>query len=237
MDESTQKTCSKCKVSKPRGDFHRDGRQGDGRVSRCKSCIAEYKRVNKVRFQEKDRARKQAWHQANREAVHEKHRVYRAENAARIAERTNAWYVANRDAKAAYDRAYREANREELAARFRTYYEANRERYRANDRAWRLANPGRSREADRTRQQVRRARKLGASIGEIDLPALWDAQEGLCGLCGEVIDDGLRWPHPMSPSVDHIVPLSRGGTHEQSNLQWTHLIGNTRKGAKLPDSP
>ena len=29
-------------------------------------------------------------------------------------------------------------------------------------------------------------------------------------------------------------PLSKGGTHEQSNLQWTHLVENLRKGATVP---
>lgn len=36
----------------------------------------------------------------------------------------------------------------------------------------------------------------------------------------------------MSASVDHIVPLARGGKHEQSNLQWTHLVENQIKGTK-----
>lgn len=38
----------------------------------------------------------------------------------------------------------------------------------------------------------------------------------------------------MSKSLDHIVPLAKGGTHEQSNLQWTHLVENLQKGASVP---
>ena len=73
-----------------------------------------------------------------------------------------------------------------------------------------------------------------------------------CALCGEPIDYTLSFladkhgakcrkpdclgcvPDPMRFEVDHIVPLSRGGAHEQANLQWTHLVCNLRKGTKLP---
>lgn len=46
------------------------------------------------------------------------------------------------------------------------------------------------------------------------------------------MDKQLKWPNPMSKSVDHTVPISRGGTHEQTNLTWAHLVCNMRKGAR-----
>ena len=36
-------------------------------------------------------------------------------------------------------------------------------------------------------------------------------------------------PHPMSLSIDHIIPLSLGGTHEPKNVQVVHLICNSTK--------
>jgi 5-methylcytosine-specific restriction endonuclease McrA len=36
-------------------------------------------------------------------------------------------------------------------------------------------------------------------------------------------------PDPMSPSLDHILPLSKGGTHEPRNVQLAHLGCNVRK--------
>lgn len=35
---------------------------------------------------------------------------------------------------------------------------------------------------------------------------------------------------PMSASVDHIVPLSRGGEHSMANVQCAHLSCNSSKG-------
>ena len=43
------------------------------------------------------------------------------------------------------------------------------------------------------------------------------------------VDKDLMWPDPMSASLDHIVPLSRGGTHTLDNVQLAHLACNERK--------
>jgi len=42
----------------------------------------------------------------------------------------------------------------------------------------------------------------------------------------------LKAPHPLSMSIDHIIPLSRGGTHEPDNVQLAHFICNSIKCAQ-----
>lgn len=54
-----------------------------------------------------------------------------------------------------------------------------------------------------------------------------------CALCGEGIDRSLKWPHPLSRSVDHIVPVSKGGSDELENLQLAHLRCNQSKNDRL----
>lgn len=52
----------------------------------------------------------------------------------------------------------------------------------------------------------------------------------VCNICGEPVDQNLKFPHPMSRSVDHIIPLSRGGDpYALSNLALTHLAHNRAK--------
>lgn len=58
---------------------------------------------------------------------------------------------------------------------------------------------------------------------------------GDCALCGRVVDLSLRFPAPLSGSVDHVTPVSRGGSNELDNLQLAHLACNMRKGASVPE--
>lgn len=48
-------------------------------------------------------------------------------------------------------------------------------------------------------------------------------------------DRSLPSMHPMAPSLDHKVPLSRGGAHVESNCALAHRICNIRKGSDLLD--
>lgn len=56
---------------------------------------------------------------------------------------------------------------------------------------------------------------------------------GDCRLCGNHVDLSLKWPDPMSSSIDHIVPVALGGTDDEENLQLTHLACNRTKGARV----
>lgn len=50
-----------------------------------------------------------------------------------------------------------------------------------------------------------------------------------CGICHEDIDPALRYPDAMCATVDHIIPLSRGGEHVWSNCQPAHKHCNEEK--------
>ena len=54
-----------------------------------------------------------------------------------------------------------------------------------------------------------------------------------CGICQNALDPTLVYPDPMSSSLDHIVPLSRGGIDSAENVQAAHLVCNQRKGARV----
>ena len=50
-----------------------------------------------------------------------------------------------------------------------------------------------------------------------------------CQLCGKPIDSALDYPDPRCATLDHIVPLSRGGSHQVDNLQAAHLSCNSSR--------
>ncbi|MGP5930327.1 HNH endonuclease [Corynebacterium glyciniphilum] len=53
-----------------------------------------------------------------------------------------------------------------------------------------------------------------------------------CHICGGPIDPHCEYPSPLYGSVDHIVPLSRGGAHIYENVKAAHLSCNSKKGAR-----
>ncbi len=57
-----------------------------------------------------------------------------------------------------------------------------------------------------------------------------------CGICGNPVDFGMKWPHPLSPCVDHIIPVARGGhPSDIGNLQLAHMCCNRQKSDKLTE--
>lgn len=58
-----------------------------------------------------------------------------------------------------------------------------------------------------------------------------------CKLCGEEVDMTLRFPDRMAGTVDHILPVSRGGTHDPENLQLAHQSCNSKKQARMDFAP
>lgn len=54
----------------------------------------------------------------------------------------------------------------------------------------------------------------------------------VCWICGQDIDQGLRYPHPMSASVDHYIPASTGhNVVDMANWRAAHLRHNQQRGA------
>src|SRR5690625_4620325 len=58
--------------------------------------------------------------------------------------------------------------------------------------------------------------------------------QNTCGICGHPVDLSLKSPHPMSPTIDHIIPIAKGGhPSDIDNLQLAHWTCNRQKSAKI----
>lgn len=93
----------------------------------------------------------------------------------------------------------------------------------------RLAHVKVTRKAQKAR---RRALKRGLTAELVSPSVIYRRDGWRCGICERPVSQRLTYPHPESPSLDHIVPLAFGGTHEPSNLQCAHLRCNLVKGAR-----
>lgn len=100
---------------------------------------------------------------------------------------------------------------------------------REDGRKWRAKNPGKVRD----QAALYRARKVAATVERFSVQGIFERDGWSCHLCETQIDRELTYPDPMSASLDHVVPLSRGGAHSRRNCAASHLICNVRKQARV----
>lgn len=163
-----------------------------------------------------------------------------------VKHRTASRYMQNRDDILHSRKKYREDHREEINEYLRDYWSVNREELLEKKRQYRLENLQRIREKDRlwakrnpekirANQEVRRARKRDAFIEHVSYEVLRERDGDDCCICHSPIDFTLKDRDPMMVSLEHVVPLSRGGEHSYANTALSHLRCNLSKGAKTLD--
>jgi 5-methylcytosine-specific restriction endonuclease McrA len=151
------------------------------------------------------------------------------------------WVATHRDRKAASDYAARNKLKALKPDYFRDHYAQNKERrrreasewYHANsDRALRIRRDYVAKNRDKARvwgrksANKRRAITKQVFVEAVDPRVVFERAKGVCGICGESVEMTSRW------EVDHIVPISKGGSHCYANVQLAHRRCNRSKGAK-----
>lgn len=96
--------------------------------------------------------------------------------------------------------------------------------------------------AENNRKEVKRRHKLrenGKVDYSISLESLILRDKNICHICGCKCDrsdyqmiDGVFIAGNMYPSIDHVIAVANGGTHEWSNVKLAHRICNSNKNAE-----
>ncbi|WP_432794434.1 HNH endonuclease [Rhodococcus ruber] len=76
----------------------------------------------------------------------------------------------------------------------------------------------------------RRAIKKAAFVDNVSPRQVYERDRWRCHLCGKAINRRATAPHPKAPTIDHIIPLAVGGTHEPANCRAAHFLCNAQKG-------
>jgi 5-methylcytosine-specific restriction endonuclease McrA len=84
---------------------------------------------------------------------------------------------------------------------------------------------------NRARHSRRRAVEAGAYVEDVWRSRVYERDGYVCQLCHKPVKMGQVVPHPKAPTLDHVLPLSAGGTHEYANVQLAHFLCNSRKSA------
>lgn len=246
------KVCCVCDIEKPDTAEHFYLR-GKRFVSRCKLCARATFKARHLANPEKHRADAKAWRLANPDKTRATAKAYREANPEKSQARSKAWrlanldkerdahkaqYLANKDKVKAAAKAWQLANPEKKRAIQKAWELANKDKKRATTKAWELANPDKKiaiakayREANPEKQRVHKAnrkartRNAPGSHTAADIARLFAEQSERCGYCAVSIANDYH--------VDHVIPLSRGGGNDPSNLCLACPRCNLSKGAKL----
>jgi 5-methylcytosine-specific restriction endonuclease McrA len=207
-DYCSNKTCVVCGQVKPLSEYHATKSNKDGHVGVCKPCAI---------------ARARAWHAANKE----RHKAnckknYEANKQAYI-KRAAEWRRAN----PGENRKAQKKNKIKYAAEYRIkaaeYRKQNPEIFRERQRKRYWRDPEKSRIQVRIEQARRRA---AGNVSRQDVERLFEKQKGRCACCSKRI--------VKSYHVDHVIPISAGGTSDRTNLQLLCPSCNASKSDRDP---
>lgn len=228
------KICTKCNQTKELSEFSKKEASKDGLRGSCKACDKLYREDNKERMA----ATQKQWNIDNKERI----KQYQQDNAERIAEYNKQWREENKEHCAEYSKKYAQDNKDQIAEYKKQWHKDNPQydkQYRqdnADHRAeynkqWRQTPKGKA--ARKASSHNRRAQKLnnGGNHTGAELLNLFDLQSGKCPYCKVKLNKtGNNKYHS-----DHVLPLSKGGTNDISNIQLLCPKCNMSKHDKLPE--
>lgn len=113
-----------------------------------------------------------------------------------------------------------------------SFYFGSRKKYCSEECNRKVAN---RRSTDKKEINRKKARTKQSS--EITVQSLYNRDNGICWICGGKCDINADGNSNEYPSVDHIIPVSLGGTDEWSNVRLAHRICNSLRGNRPADSP
>lgn len=210
---SNLKYCRYCNQYLPLDAFHSHPTTPDRRSNKCKSCVSAYQKARREANPELEREKCRAYAQSERGKANRAR--YDAENAEAIAATKREWRAANPEKVKEHRRESQKRNRASANERLKR---------------WQARNP----EKRLAEVHKRRARLAGAggSYTAADIDAIRIAQTDKrgrvrCWICGK--------PMPANDqTIDHFIPLARGGSNDASNLHLVHSKCNSSKNAKHP---
>lgn len=192
----------------------------------CKkcNCVTDRLKSGDCRVCNKNRSSNRYASRAGTQEEKEARKKYYAENSERTKARVMAWKVENPEKKAAANKKWAKENPQKDRDSKRRYNDKNRVDILKKKSARAKANP------ELGRLYAHRRRALKSSSGGVlsfgISNRLFALQRGKCACCSLPLGDDFH--------LDHIMPLARGGSNTDDNIQLLRSTCNRQKHAKHP---
>lgn len=141
-----------------------------------------------------------------------------------------------------YAKAWKSRNRKRVAENARRYYRDNAEKLSADQRKNRAKNP-RFKELQSAASRRRRAKIRNQGFEFFTEKDVIEKYGIVCHLCNNIIDLnaprggrgagklGLNWQNGLH--IDHVIPISKGGSDTLDNVRPSHAKCNLSKGNRI----
>jgi len=191
-------------------------------MKKCCTCKKEKEITSFCR----DKSNSDGYRYRCKECTKQANKKYYTEKTTLFKERSTRWRKENPKKAKEHRKKWNKENVEACKEQVIKWRKENPERHKELLKRWKEQNPEKYKEQYTRVTHLRRARKAnnGPIDKDISIGALYERDKGVCGICKELVS--------TKPSIDHIKPISKGGTHIWDNIQLTHLKCNIRKGNK-----
>jgi len=213
----TSKLCWKCSQEKSISEFGVDRSRADGLNPRCKSCMRIATAASAKRHPE---TVKKKW---DKRYARDRQKIIRQRRKHQIARTIDGNYIIKSEKKCSKCDVVKPINNfrkhcNSADGHYSTCQQCSAE-YRKT-----LDYQAQSK-VDRQRRRSRERNAEGSHTSQ-DIKQIYARQNGKCAHCEKELNFVFH--------VDHIIPLSKGGSNYPSNLQILCATCNLRKAAKLP---
>lgn len=252
-----EKQCRKCPQNglQDINNFPKDKNSKDGHYSYCKACSnARVKKYYQENRESKLEYAKEH-HELNKERIKEYRKGYNKINSKKRVEYQKEYERLNKEVvlekkreyrkrtavhRYQYNKEYVETHKQEVKQRLQAHYLANRARILQRVANYRINNLEKVRETKRIyhaknrdkvlvrRQKRRGRRRAGGSFSAQEWRNLKVLCNHACLCCGKSEPE-------IKLTLDHVIPLSRGGSNTIDNIQPLCLTCNLKKGTKSTD--
>ena len=216
------KVCSKCKriLVAYEGNFAKKKGARYGLRSECKKCGKQHYKDNR----EKIRERQKQYRENNEEKIKEFKKQYYEKNKEKIKEKSKKWYEENKEYakehrekrkenRKEYMEQWREKNKKHRKEYSKEYYEENKEHIKEYKKQYKINNPDKVFNYHHKRRELKECQ--GRGIAKEQWIEMMEFFEWKCAYSGMQFSSNNK---ERDRTIDHIIPLSKGGEHEIWNL-------------------
>lgn len=250
--EATSKICTKCREEKLLAAFSKNSGSQDGLTPACKDCNSESNKEWRAKNPDfKTKRKPSIWFPPMTENSKLCTKCWRLKDFSAFRKAKGGRFGLRADCKECQaDQRREHFKNPEVRAAFNAWqkdwavknpdlikkskkrdYEKNKEARTATQNLWKQEN----KDKINSYSQKRKAKKLHNGYESYERIHVFVRDCWTCQICFELVDDTLQYPDPYSKSIDHIIPVVRGGPDTFDNVQLAHLVCNNRKKAKMPE--